>query len=68
MNITKILLTTLMLFSFSYAKHSFKTYDDMCENTATQECINESSQIKNLQIALNADKNLNLNFLMQIKI
>ncbi|MEA3434095.1 MAG: L,D-transpeptidase family protein [Campylobacterota bacterium] len=61
MNITKILLTTLMLFSFSQAKHSFKTYDDMCENTGTQECINESSQIKNLQIALNADKNLNLN-------
>ena len=61
MNITKILLTTLMLFSFSYAKHSFKTYDDMCENTGTQECINESSQIKNLQIALNADKSLNLN-------
>ncbi len=61
MNITKILLTTLMLFSFSYAKHSFKTYDDMCEKTKTQECINESSQIKNLQIALNADKNLNLN-------
>jgi len=61
MNITKILLTTLMLFSFSHAKHSFKTYDDMCENSGTQECINESSQIKNLQIALNADKNLNLN-------
>ena len=61
MNMMKILLTTLMLFSFSYAKHSFKTYDDMCENIATQECINESSQIKNLQIALNADKNLNLN-------
>ena len=61
MNITKILLTALMLFSFSHAKHSFKTYDDMCENSGTQECINESSQIKNLQIALNADKNLNLN-------
>jgi len=61
MNITKILLTILMLFSFSYAKHSFKTYDDMCEKTGTQECINELSQIKNLQIALNANKNLNLN-------
>ncbi len=61
MNMIKILLTTLMLFSFSYAKHSFKTYDDMCENIDTQECINEVSQVKNLQIALNADKNLNLN-------
>jgi len=61
MNMMKILLTTLMIFSFSSAKHSFKTYDDMCENAGTQECINELSQIKNLQIALNADKNLNLN-------
>ncbi len=61
MNITKILLTTLMLFSFSYAKHSFKTYDDMCENVEAQECLNDFTQIKNLQLALNADKNLNLN-------
>ncbi len=61
MNMIKILLTTLMLFSFSYAKHSFKTYDDMCEKIDSQECSNEVSQIKNLQIALNADKNLNLN-------
>lgn len=50
-----------MLFTFSYATHSFKTYNDMCEKIDTQECINESSQIKNLQIALNADKDLNLN-------
>ena len=61
MNITKILLTTLMLFSFSYAKHSFKTYDDMCENIEAQECLNDLNQVKNLQLALNADKNLNLN-------
>ena len=61
MNITKILLTTLMLFSFSSAKHSFTTYDDMCEKVDNQECSNESSQVRNLQIALNADKNLNLN-------
>jgi lipoprotein-anchoring transpeptidase ErfK/SrfK len=61
MTITKILLTTLMLFSFSYAKHSFKTYDDMCENVEAQECLNDFTQIKNLQLALNADKNLNLN-------
>ncbi len=61
MDMMKILLTTLMLFSFSYAKHSFKAYDDMCEKIDTQECTNESSQIKNLQIALNADKDLNLN-------
>jgi len=61
MNMMKILLTTLMLFSFSYAKHSFKTYDDMCEKIDTQECTNNVDQVRNLQIALNADKNLNLN-------
>ncbi len=60
MNITKILLTTLMLFSFSQAKHTFKTYDDMCENIEAQECLNDLNQVKNLQLALNADKNLNL--------
>ena len=59
MNIAKILLTTLMLFSFSYAKHSFKTYNDMCEVSDSQECTNNSDQILNLQIALNYDKNLN---------
>jgi len=52
MNITKILLTALMLFSFSYAKHSFKTYDDMCENVEAQECLNDFTQIKNLLSAL----------------
>lgn len=60
MKLSKILLTTLMLFSFSYAKHSFKNYDDMCEQTDSQECINDSAQVKNLQLALNADKKLNL--------
>ena len=61
MNIMKILLTTLMLFSFSSAKHTFKTYDDMCEKVNNQECSNGINQVKNLQIALNADKDLNLN-------
>lgn len=56
----KILLTTLMLFSFSYAKHSFQNYHDMCEKTSTQECSNNPDQIKNLQIALNAYGSLNL--------
>ncbi|MEA1954648.1 MAG: L,D-transpeptidase family protein [Campylobacterota bacterium] len=60
MNISKILLATLLLFSFSHAKHSFKTYDDICEKQDDQECLNDLSQIKNLQLALNADKNLKL--------
>lgn len=58
---TKILLTTLMLFSFSFANHSFKTYDDMCEKVDNQECSNDIHQVRNLQIALNTDKNVNLN-------
>jgi len=60
MKLSKILLTTLMLFSFSHAKHSFKNYNDMCEQLDSQECTNNSDQILNLQIALNYDKNLNL--------
>jgi len=60
MKISKILLTTLMLFSFSQAKNSFKKYDDICEISDSQECMNNSDEVRNLQIALNADKNLNL--------
>jgi len=56
----KILLTTLMLFSFAQAKHTFKVYSDLCEETSTQECSNEQTQVKNLQIALNKSLNLNL--------
>ena len=61
MNISKILLTTMLLFAFSTAKHTFKSYDDLCEKVDTQECTNEKEEVKNLQIALNSDKNLNLN-------
>jgi len=56
----KILLTILMLFSFSYAKEAFIHYDDMCEQTASQECTNNKEEVRNLQIALNADENLKL--------
>jgi len=59
MKLSKILLTTLMLFSFSQAKNSFKKYDDMCEISDSQECTNNRDEILNLQIALNYDKNLN---------
>ena len=60
MKLSKILLTTLMLFSLSYAKHSFKNYDDMCDKFDSQKCTNNHDEILNLQIALNYDKNLNL--------
>jgi hypothetical protein len=49
-----------MLFSFSQAQHSFKNYNDMCEQIDSQECANNHNEILNLQIALNYDKNLNL--------
>jgi len=61
MNISKVVLSIALLFSLVQAKHSFKVYDDICENNATQECINEKTEVKNLQIALNADKSLHLN-------
>ena len=60
MNLPKILLTILMLVSLSQAKHSFKSYDDLCQKDETQECENDREQVKNLQIALNTDKNLKL--------
>jgi len=60
MKLSKILLTALMLFSLSHAKHSFKNYNDMCEQVDSQECANNSDEVRNLQMALNADKNLNL--------
>ena len=60
MKLSKILLTALMLFSLSHAKHSFKNYNDMCEQVDLQECANNSDEVRNLQMALNADKHLNL--------
>lgn len=56
----KILLTILMFISLSYAKHTFTTYDDMCEKTDTQECLNDTTQIKNLQLALKKSLKINL--------
>ncbi len=60
MKLSKILLTALILFSLSHAKHSFKNYNDMCEQVDSQECANNNDEVRNLQMALNADKNLNL--------
>ncbi|MCF6244434.1 MAG: L,D-transpeptidase family protein [Sulfurovum sp.] len=56
----KILLTSLMLFSLVHANHTFKIYNDICEQTDTQECANEPTQVKNLQVALNDTLNLDL--------
>ncbi len=61
MNIFKVTLTITMLFSLAQAKHTFRAYDDICQKDETQECLNNKTQVKNIQLALNADKNLNLN-------
>jgi lipoprotein-anchoring transpeptidase ErfK/SrfK len=57
----KIAVATSMLFSLANATSDFKSYNDMCEKLETQECPNNTAEVKNLQIALNADKNLKLN-------
>jgi hypothetical protein len=57
----KIAATFSMLFSLACATTDFRAYSDMCENLEAQECTNNREEIKNLQIALNADKKLKLN-------
>jgi len=61
MKIIKTLLAIATFSTLSMAKSDFKSYNDMCENLETQECVNNTDEVKNLQIALNADKKLNLN-------
>ena len=58
MKLTKILLTTLMLFSMANAKNYFKTHDDMCEGIKNKQCTNDFNSVRNLQITLNRDKNI----------
>ena len=43
------------------AKNYFKTHDDMCEGTKTKQCTNDYNSVRNLQIALNRDKNIKAN-------
>lgn len=40
------------------AKDYFKTHDDMCEGTRTFQCTNDFNSVRNLQITLNRDKNI----------
>jgi len=56
----KQLLALSMLLTLSHATHAFKHYDDICERTQEQECINEETQVKNLQLALNKTLGLSL--------
>ena len=61
MKIIKTLLAIAMLSTLATAQTNFRSYDDMCEKLETQECANNLQEVKNLQIALNADKHLKLN-------
>lgn len=56
----KILLLALVFASTIQAKSTFSSYSDICETTSTQSCANIKAEVKNLQIALNSDRRLNL--------
>jgi len=60
-HIPKILLPMLILISISHAKGYFLNHDDMCEGTETYQCTNDFNSVRNLQIALNRDKKINVN-------
>lgn len=60
-SLSRILLSTLILFSASTAKTSFATYSDMCETSQKENCANVPQEIKNLQKALSSDKELAFN-------
>ena len=57
----KLLLTFFMFFSILNAKSYFVSHDDMCDGTETVQCPNDFNAVRNLQIALNRDKKLNVN-------
>ena len=56
----KLLMATMILSSLSYSKDSFNNYADMCEISDGQECVNNHDEVRNLQLALNSDKSLNV--------
>ena len=55
----KLFMATMIFSSLSYSKDSFTNYADMCEISDGQECANNHDEVRNLQLALNADKSLN---------
>jgi len=56
----KLLMATMIFSSLSYSKDSFTNYADMCEISDGQECANNHDEVRNLQIALNSDRDLDL--------
>jgi len=59
-DVTRIILTTLMFFSFLHAKNYFIKQPDLCDKTFSQKCSNDFRAVRNLQIALNRDKKLSV--------
>jgi len=55
-NLSKILLTTLMLFSTLNAKNYFINQNDICDTQLDEKCTNNFNVIRNLQITLTHDK------------
>jgi len=56
----KLLMATIILSSLSYSKDTFTSYSDMCEISDGQECANNHDEVRHLQMALNADKGLDI--------
>jgi len=63
MYIIKLLLTTFMLISTLSAKNYFISNEDMCDGTKTLQCANDFNSVRNLQIALNRDKKINVSLI-----
>lgn len=57
----KLLLASLMLISVANAKGYFTSHADMCDMEQSEKCENDYNAVRNLQIALNRDKRLNIN-------
>jgi len=55
-NLSKILLTALILFSTLNAKNYFINQNDICDTQLNEKCTNNVNVIRNLQITLTHDK------------
>ncbi len=58
MNILKTLLIASLFVSILNAKNYFVSHGDMCEEAVDHYCVNHPDTVKNLQLALGADKRL----------
>ncbi len=67
MQLAKLLLLPLILFSLSFSSTSFRNYDDMCSEAEDQSCPNYTQEVRNLQLALNSDSDLGLSLVVDGK-